>query len=956
MSVRNFLSRCREPQVRATLGLERLEHRFPFDAAAVDAVAWGQGDTSISEYVSSANSADHSDDQFIASDADFKLRLDAPDGGIDSPETTVVGLRSPENSEADAAAFIDGSHMLAFAGEIAGNDGLFVSRTQPDGSPGDQPTAVALFSAGELQSAGSDIRVALATLDSGSSVVAWTDSSGIHLQQLDPSNALQGPRIDFATSTTSVEYAIDLIGLEDGGWMLAWNDVQAANIQLQRFDSEGQIVGQPNPIAATSTTARIGDLRLTEYPGADFGVSWVEWSTDSVEHLEQQYLGVLTVDGTWAIDPFEVTSDGFSPTQELAAMDDGRWVLAGMRQGSLESYPAVLVVDATGDLIAEHALDANAGVVDAPVALTKLAGGGFAIGYFRGESQSNSKLVVEQFNDDAEPVGGPVAMNHTALLGEPAAAIVGLANGGIAGYWIGTALDQTSPALLSRTVRMESTHMQFALEGAVSLAEADSIGIVGLPADAALNHGVRTSPTSWIVSAGDVDNLRILSLDPLPILTLTVDLHASDASAAPLASIALTSGTPLDDTIDQFSSAYIVDGRGGRDTFVVAGDRNEYFVVGAESGRAVRLVHKESGIEHLLTDVEYLAFDDLILELELSASADRELMLEADANDATKLSLETQAAMIQANSRLGPIRPALAAGARPDMPPAIRSMDAMQSAMNAAFAEMEAAMEMELKGAVQGMEKSIRKMNEPVRLVQNKQAAGEAKDQAAESKSKFDDAANSDPHAALAAGADVSGHAAAGDDKGITDPLAVPNFAPLQPARPALPQLTGLASLNNPVAAARNLYRVSGQSLPEVAPVLIPPAAPVPPPDTLAIAPVRMPFLNPMLDAPTAFDSQQLFAQIDAVEQQVAEDAEAIELVAGSAVVLATGMSIAQVAWLLRGSVLLTKLMSSIPIWVSFDPLPVLSESWNRVAMDSSGDSETLLDIARVQDPVGPLQ
>ncbi|QDS87348.1 hypothetical protein EC9_15260 [Rosistilla ulvae] len=956
MSSRTLPSRSTSPRLRPALGIERLEHRFPFDTAAAETGFWEQDSVLVGEQLPHAGLSDSVEGNLTERLLGMKLTLEAPIDGIDSPETTVAGIGSSENSEADSAAFADGSHMLAFAGDIAGNDGLFVRRTQPDGSPGDLPTAVALFASGDLRSPESKIRVALAALQTGNSVVAWTDSTAIHLQQLDASNSLRGPRIDFAVTTTPASFEIDLVAVEDGGWMLAWNENEATTIQAQRFDLDGQITGQPMTIASTSPTSQIDDLQWISHSGDEFGISWTEWSTDPTEQSEQQFLGVLEADGTWANDPFEITSDSFSPTPELAALDDGRWVLAGTRWSEPQSYPAIIVVDATGNLISEHALDASADIGAAPVALTKLAGGGFAIGYFRGESESDPEFVVEQFNDDAEPIADPIVMNQTALHGEPAGSMVGLANGGIATYWIGTAADQTSPAILSRTVSMESARVNIAFDSFVSLAEADSLSITGVPAEAALSHGVRTSPTSWTVSINDLDDLRILSIEPLPTITLTADLLTPDTLQPPLASWAITIGTPTDDTIEQYNSAYVVDGRDGEDTFVAAGDREEFLLDTTDLGKAVRLIHMQTGTEQLLIDVEYLVFDDLFLDIEQWVEAAEEPSQEADGNDAPEPNLEFQASMAQANFNIFSTKPPPLAAAQANMPTGLRSVDVMQAAMNAVAVELETAMGMELQGVMQGMERSIRNMNEPARVVQSKQASNEAKSRASESKAKPTDALKSETQPTLAAGVAGPDFTAAIDDVGLADPLVVPNFVPLQPAHPIQPQAAAIASHNNPVASARTLYRISGQTAPAVAPILIPKAPPAPPPEFLPIAPVSMPFTSSMLDMSTAFDSQQLFAQIDTVQQEVVEDAESIELVAGSAVVLATGMSIAQVAWLLRGSVLLTKLMSSMPIWVSFDPLPVLSESWNRVAMDSSGDSETLLDIASVQDPVGPLQ
>ena len=78
-------------------------------------------------------------------------------------------------------------------------------------------------------------------------------------------------------------------------------------------------------------------------------------------------------------------------------------------------------------------------------------------------------------------------------------------------------------------------------------------------------------------------------------------------------------------------------------------------------------------------------------------------------------------------------------------------------------------------------------------------------------------------------------------------------------------------------------------------------------------------------------------------EQELVDASATSEIIVGAGVVVATGYSLAQIAWLLRSSAVLTKLMSSIPIWVSFDPLPLLSKSG--VAKSNPTANESLVDI-----------
>jgi len=89
-------------------------------------------------------------------------------------------------------------------------------------------------------------------------------------------------------------------------------------------------------------------------------------------------------------------------------------------------------------------------------------------------------------------------------------------------------------------------------------------------------------------------------------------------------------------------------------------------------------------------------------------------------------------------------------------------------------------------------------------------------------------------------------------------------------------------------------------------------------------------------DEPTALDRaariQQeygtLWSQLDTFQEELAEDGTADEsfesFAVGATAVSVTGLSVGYVLWLIRGGTLLASLLSSLPAWASFDPLPVL--------------------------------
>jgi hypothetical protein len=71
-----------------------------------------------------------------------------------------------------------------------------------------------------------------------------------------------------------------------------------------------------------------------------------------------------------------------------------------------------------------------------------------------------------------------------------------------------------------------------------------------------------------------------------------------------------------------------------------------------------------------------------------------------------------------------------------------------------------------------------------------------------------------------------------------------------------------------------------------------------------------------------------LWSQLDTLAEDVMEDVESENtfesLVVGTTAVSVTGLTVGYVLWLLRGGTLLASLVSSLPAWCAFDPLPIL--------------------------------
>lgn len=86
---------------------------------------------------------------------------------------------------------------------------------------------------------------------------------------------------------------------------------------------------------------------------------------------------------------------------------------------------------------------------------------------------------------------------------------------------------------------------------------------------------------------------------------------------------------------------------------------------------------------------------------------------------------------------------------------------------------------------------------------------------------------------------------------------------------------------------------------------------------------------------------------LDTVRQSIIDQSTTEQIVIGSSVTVTTGVSIGYVLWLIRGSVLLSTVLSSLPAWRLIDPLPVLGGMLDSSNSEEDEESlETILEDA----------
>jgi uncharacterized protein YqfB (UPF0267 family) len=86
--------------------------------------------------------------------------------------------------------------------------------------------------------------------------------------------------------------------------------------------------------------------------------------------------------------------------------------------------------------------------------------------------------------------------------------------------------------------------------------------------------------------------------------------------------------------------------------------------------------------------------------------------------------------------------------------------------------------------------------------------------------------------------------------------------------------------------------------------------------------------------------------RLDELREQIQENTHFEKTIVGSSITLTTGLSIGYVIWLVRGGVLLSSVLSTLPAWRMIDPLPVIS-SLNGTLGDDDKNGDSLASLIK---------
>lgn len=284
----------------------------------------------------------------------------------------------------------------------------------------------------------------------GGYVVVWdsqatagdTGGSGITGQLYDENGNKLGTEFKVNTYTTSNQFTPKVAALADGGFAVTWAGASSADgwgISVQVYDASGNAVGsQINVNTGITNTQSVPDII-----GLDDGGFIVIW--ESLAHWSQDDSGIVAqiYDDTYAPvgSNFEIkntnngggTSYQYQPS--VTKLSDGNLLVVWKSQntpGDDDGISAQLLSQSGSFVGSEFKINANTLGVDWSPNVTSLANGFVAVW----ENSNSGDVAMRLFNNNGTAITGDIQVNTYDGTGDPCPEVVALNDGGFVVFWL----------------------------------------------------------------------------------------------------------------------------------------------------------------------------------------------------------------------------------------------------------------------------------------------------------------------------------------------------------------------------------------------------------------------------------------------------------------------------------------------------------------------------------------
>jgi hypothetical protein len=201
----------------------------------------------------------NSDDTYIAAYQNSSITaastlsryVNTSNGQISSEETQVTGSGGLNGAEMASARLSDGNHIVVSRYNDAAGNGAIVARLL---SPTGTAAAPAFFVANTFTNSENDRQPDVAALVGGGFAVAWSNTddrdTDVYVQRYDNDGSTLGdPILVDGDGIADNHTDPSIVELDDGGFVVVWNDIDDNAVTGVRFDNGGASVGLPFVIA-----------------------------------------------------------------------------------------------------------------------------------------------------------------------------------------------------------------------------------------------------------------------------------------------------------------------------------------------------------------------------------------------------------------------------------------------------------------------------------------------------------------------------------------------------------------------------------------------------------------------------------------------------------------------------------------------------------------------------------
>ena len=247
------------------------------------------------------------------------------------------------------------------------------------------------------------------------------------------------------TSTSGTQKDASVSALNDGGYVVVWQDQaaseeQSGNVYAQRYDADGNTVGGQITVGAyggSDDGAVLFEVDVTSLNGGGFVVTWAE---PSGEENPDNILGRIydaggsPVGGEFTINS---TTSGTQDTPSIAATPDGGFVTVWDGNGAGDTAGIFgQRYDASGNTVGgEFLVNTTAsGTQGNPVA-TVFADGGFVVTWDGNGSGDTAGIFGQRYDAGGTAVGSEFLVNTTTTGTQSASAVETLGNGDFLVVW-----------------------------------------------------------------------------------------------------------------------------------------------------------------------------------------------------------------------------------------------------------------------------------------------------------------------------------------------------------------------------------------------------------------------------------------------------------------------------------------------------------------------------------------